>query len=365
MPRGFRHPSILSFVNAGPAFLISLLLAASGAADDVQHQSIPLTLAAPPSSAGKVEAMIRDSFARHSWALDLRTVPTIDPHAIVTPNTGQSQSSVWLNLVGPSKALYLVEQSHGLVYTRELDVHESPDAVELELITFVVESSIEAMQAGAIQGVPRAEFERRLDAREAVRPPSSNPPTKPATPPAAQSQPSVTLGPRVAQLTFAGGYYAELIGDSAVAHGPFVGGHWQLLGIGLDGSLRTQWPVHVTTADIDMKLWSSNLRLHATLPVRIDERMLLRLGLGGGWEITQVSPASAAGVAPFWASAPLLSGFAAGERSWGRFFVSMRFDLDFDLIEVRYRTTRAGLTSTEWRPYRLRPSAAALVGFRY
>lgn len=358
MRRGSRHRSILAIASAAWALLTVVVLGSRAAAATVQPKNIQLTLAALPSSAGKVEAALRDSFARRSWVLELRTVASIDPHAIAAPHAGEPKSSLWLDLVAPRKALYLVDETQGLVYTRDLDVHDNPDTVELELITFVVESSIDAMRAGDIHGVPRAEFERQL-APPAPRSASARP--NPVAPARTRSQ---TAAPGE-QLALAGGYNAELVRDGTLGQGLFLVARWQPLRIGLDGSLRTQWPVHVTAADLDMRLWSSNVRLHAALPVDLGPRVLLWLGLGGGWEFTRVIPGGARGVAPFWASAPLLSGFAAVERSWGRFFVSMRLDLDVDLIQVRYRTTRAGITSTDWRPNRLRPSAAALVGFRY
>lgn len=365
MPRGFRQGSVPGLISAGSVFLIALLFASSGEAAEAQRPSIQFTLAASPPTAVKVSAVLRDSFARRSWVLELRTVPSIDPHAIAARGFHQPQSSAWLDLVGPRKALYLVDENQGLVYTRELDVHESPDAVELELVTFVVESSIEAMQAGDIRGVPRAEFERQLAALDAAKPPSADAAASPPKPPARTKETIASPAQRGARLALAGGYHGELIGDLVFGHGLFVAARWQPLRLGLEASLRTQWPVHVTDADLDVRLWSSDLRLRAALPVPIGQHVVLQLGLGGGWEVTRVVPADGGGVAPFWASAPLLSGFAAVERSWGRFFVSMRLDLDVELIRVRYRTRRAGGTSTDWRPHLLRPSAAALVGVRF
>jgi hypothetical protein len=306
-----------------------------------------------------MEAALRDSFARRSWLLDLRTVATIDAHAIAAPHPGQPKSSVWLDLVAPRKALYLVDETQGLVYTRPLDVHDDPDAVELELITFGVESSIDAMQAGDIQGVPKAEFERQLGP---VEPLPARAPSQRDTPALRSSQAIATPAMRWA---FAGGYHAELVRNDAIAHGLFATTRWQPARLALDGSLRIQWPMHVTAGDLDMQLWSSSVRVHAALPIPVDDRVLLLLGVGGGWQITHVVPGGAGAVAPFWASAPLLSSFVAVERSWRRVFLSVRFDLDFDLIQVRYRTRRGGVSSTDWRPHSLRPAAAALVGFRY
>jgi len=89
--------------------------------------------------------------------------------------------------------------------------------------------------------------------------------------------------PREAWLALAGGYHAQLVGDGAVGHGLLVSGRWRPSRWGLDASLRTQWPVQVTAGDLDTSLWASSLRLHAALGVPLHHRVLLVLGLGGGW----------------------------------------------------------------------------------
>ena len=114
----------------------------------------------------KFVAVLRGSLDRQDVDLVAVSADRIDPLDIARCPLDRSPTGpvahLWLDLTASQPTMYLLDVRSGLVYVRPLAVHADPDAVELELIRFVVDSSVEAILKGRALGVSRDEFERSL-----------------------------------------------------------------------------------------------------------------------------------------------------------------------------------------------------------
>jgi len=114
-----------------------------------QRQHIDAVLAGDPAAIEKVVTVLRGSLDRQGLELVAVSAARIDPLDVARRPLDRSPTGpvahLWLDLTASQPALYLLDVRSGLVYLRSLAVHPDPDAVELELIRLVVDSSVEAI----------------------------------------------------------------------------------------------------------------------------------------------------------------------------------------------------------------------------
>jgi hypothetical protein len=316
-----------------------------------EQQGIKALLACDPAVAERILPVLRGALVRQGLELVATVVPQIDPLQLVRAPREPSPTGLvvqlWLDLVAKQPTMYLVDARSGLVYIRPLAVHADPDAVEVELIGFVVESSVEAMLKGSAQGISRDEFERSLS-------PPEPPVTTLPSPPATASTPT--------KWAVAAGYSGTMLSSDFVAHGPELGverrGHHLHLGI----TFVQRLPFTVTRSGIDTRLISSGVRIHAALPIALGSRTSASIGMGVGLDATYVAPAGIGATTAFWVTDPLVLALTTVERSLGRVIVSAHLGVEWDALASRYSASRLDGTAVLWTPLRFRPVAAIRIG---
>jgi hypothetical protein len=301
-----------------------------------------------------VLAVLRDSLGRRGLAVDATVVPRIDPLQLVRSPAGSPTGSVayvWLDLAANQPTLYLIAKPSGLIYVRPLAVHAQPDTVELELIRFVVDSAVQAIQEGRALGISRNEFERSLAAPVVTRP-APGPPLPPS-PAARKARPKWTI---------AAGYSGAMLSSGVIAHGPELGTEllWPRLHLGI--TLLQRFPVTLTSADVSAILLSSGIRVFAAVPAPMGSRLRASFGIGAGLDVTRVAPGGTGARPTFWVADPLVLAIATLQRSFGRFIAAVDAGVDFDLLAPRYSAIRPDETVVIWTPQRWRPFATARLG---
>jgi hypothetical protein len=345
----------------------------SAAAEERQH--INAVLAADPAVVEKIVAVLRGSLDGQGLDIVAVSAARIDPLDIARLPIDRSPTGpvahLWLDLTAGQPTMYLLDARSGLVYLRPLAVHADPDVVELELIRFVVDSSVEAILKGRALGVSRDEFERSL-ASSPAPPPPPPPPPPPAPPPAPPPPPPVPAPSPVTEAigrqpgwAIAAGYSGTMLSTDLVAHGPELGveRRWPRLCLGM--TLSQHFQKMVTRADVGTQLLSSGIRISVAFPKAITSHLSASFGLGAGVDATHVTPNGNGAEPAFWATDPLVLAVAALESAYDRFLVSVRVGVYFDLIAPQYLVDSSGGRRVLWTPSRWRPFAAMRLGFAF
>jgi hypothetical protein len=355
-------PERLEWIALFLLLVAALALPRAGTA--AERERVNAVLVSEPAAIEKILAALRSSLDRQGVDMVAVSVARIDPIDVARYPLDQSATGpvayLWLDLTATQPTMYLVDVRSGLVYARPLAVHANPDAVELELIRLVVDSSVEAILKGRALGVSRDEFERSL----ATPPPAPTPP--PLAAPAAPSPPPEDVAPgRRPAWAIAAGYSGTLLSSNSFAHGPELSAErrWPRLRLGL--TLWQQLPLTVTPNDVGMRLMSSGIRFVAAFPVAITSRLSASFGLGAGGDATHVSPKGNGARPSFWATDPLVLAMATLEHAFGAAVVSVRLGVDRDLLATRYLVARSDATSVLWAPWRWRPCAVMQLGFAF
>ena len=321
-----------------------------------ERERINAVLAGDPAAIEKVLAVLRGSLDRQGLDLVAVGAARVAPLDVARCPLDRSPTGpvahLWLDLTASQPTIYLLDVGSGLVYARPLPVHADPDAVELELIRLVVDSSVEAILKGRALGVSRDEFERSL-----APPPVTAPAPAPAPAPAATNS-----RPRWA---IAAGYSGIMLSTDSVAHGPELSAErrWPRLHLGM--TLLQQLPRTVTRDEVDMRLLSSGIRMVVAFPTAIASRLSASFGLGAGVDATHVTPSGNGAQPAFWATDPLVLAIATLDRAFGAAVVSLRIGVDLDLLAARYLVVRTDGTRVLWTPWRWRPFAAMRFGFAF
>jgi len=321
------------------------------------RERVNAVLAGDPAALERVIAALRGSLDRRGVDLAAVDAARIDPLDVARSSVDRSAAGpvacLWLDLTAKRPTIYLLDVRSGLVYSRALPISSDPDAVELELIRLVVDSSVEAILKGRALGVSRDEFERSLAPAPA---PEAAPKPKPAQEPKPEPE---------SRWAIAAGYSGTMLSSDSVAHGPELSAErrWRHLRLGV--ILSQQLPLTVTRSEVDMRLLSSGIRFVATFPAAITSHLSASFGLGAGVDATHVSPRGNGAQPAFWATDPLVAAMATLERAFGAAVVSVRVGVDLDLLATRYLVARADATSVLWSPWRWRPAAALQLGFAF
>ncbi len=329
-----------------------------------QHRTIELVVAGDSAAAGKVLTAVQASLARRGLEVVSSIVPRIDPPLLIRDALARAPAAgadsplayLWLDLDAPRPGMYLLATQDALVYVRALDVSARPDTVELELIRFVVDESVQAILKGHALGVSRKEFEKSLIV------PMAQPPPPPPPPPQALA-PAVST--RVPGWSIAAGYTASALSASRIAQGPELSADLRWTRLRLGASFSQRLPLTVSGPDARARLLSSSFRVFAAALMTIRPRLQLAVAAGGGIDITHVAPEAIGATAPFWVSDALLRGMASLQCTFGGVAVSAGLGAELDLVEARYAIIRAGQATVFWRPWRWRPVATLGVGFAF
>jgi hypothetical protein len=328
-----------------------------------ERERVNAVLAGDPLVIEKVLVALRASLDRQG--LDLAAVGSarIDPIDVARCPLDLSPTGpvahLWLDLTATQPTMYLLDPRSGLVYVRPLAVHPDPDAVELELIRLVVDSSVEAILKGRALGVSREEFERSLATPPAPAPAPAPEPT-PAPSPASSPEPAARSP--WSRWAITAGYSGTMLSKDFVAHGPELGAERRWLGLRLGVTLSQQLPQTVTRNEADMRMVSSGIRIVAAFPMAITSRLSASLGLGAGIDATHVDPSGTGAKPAFWATDPLVLAMTTIEHTFGALVVSAGIGVDLNLLATRYLVTHSSGDVVLWTPWRWRPFAALRFG---
>jgi hypothetical protein len=330
---------------------LALPRTATAQAQAQAERGIKAIVACDPVVAERILPVLRASLAPQGLDLAATIVPQLDPLQLVRAQRDPAAAGfvvqLWLDLVAQQPTMYLLDARSGLVYIRPLAVHADPDPVEIELIRFVVESSVEAMLKGSALGISRDEFERSL-----------SPPEMPAT--TLPSPPTPTT--RASTWAITAGYSGTLLASDFIAHGPELGAELRRHHFHLGIDLLQRFPLTVTRSGIDTRLTSSGVRIHAALPIALGSSTLATVGMGIGLDATYVSPAGNGAIPAFWATDPLVLALTTVERSLGDVLLSAHLGVEWDALASRYSATRSDGAVVLWTPLRFRPFVAIRLG---
>jgi hypothetical protein len=281
--------------------------------------------------------------------LDVTNVASVDVGAVLAaaPATAVDAplAQVWLDGQSPTSAtLYLIPRRADRVLARRIELPSGFDEVTLAQIVYLVERSAAALLASQPVGVPKAELDPSLLARDATSPPvaevppfapvaapetADRPPPAVATPPAAV--PPAAVSPETPHVDTHAVAVAPATPTARVGHvaepprarssfqvGGFVGteawasGHWLVpetglvvsaervrgrtrVGAALDGGLRRS--VVADTADGAVSVSGSSTHLGLTLGRSFGARGIGRVSIGPGVDVNdaQVTPSIAKG----------------------------------------------------------------------
>jgi hypothetical protein len=335
-----------------PLGFLFVVLAVSRIAIAEEPRRIDVMLAADAEVARSVLPVLRESLTRQGLKMVATVVPRIEPRQLVRSSPDHSAAglvaSLWLDLAATPAAMYLVASRDGLVYFRPLAVRARPDAVELELIRFVVDSAVQAILTGHPVGVSRNEFEKSLTAV-----------------PATTTPPAPVVSPPWPRWAIAAGYSGTMLSSTVISQGPDLNAElrWRRLRLGV--TLSQQLPFTVTGAGARARLVSSGLRAFAAVPVAIGSHARASFGVGAGVDATHVAPEAVGATAAYWVTDPLLLALGTLQRALGRLIASVDVGVELDLVAARYSVIDAGATLVVWRPQRWRPFAAARVGLSF
>jgi hypothetical protein len=215
-------------------------------------------------------------------------------------------------------------------------------------------------------------------------PPAPSPPSRPSDAKLAPSPPAAatTVAATSRQPERGGGRWSAWVGarytyswggpDLGPGHGPGVE-----LGVQREGPTRLgarlsaeRWFTQaVPTTNVDTALQSSPLCLLLDVGRPVSATQSLTLGVGGGVEITRVTPGmvydpAVAATAPQQNVSPIARGelrYEMGGRTWRLAAVALA---DVSIYDTHYDVDRGGTTERAATPWRVRPGGALILGWR-
>jgi hypothetical protein len=317
-------------------------------------------VAGAPKELRPLEAALGDSLGRQGLGLALTRADRITADE-VTRVVGRAEHVVArfrLDLTSlPLAKLYLLDGERRRVYVRWLSLPRGLDPVAVELIRFVVESSVEAIRAGRDIGVSREEYDRSLKAPAGPLAPSALGP--PASPP---------LRPPAVELVAAIKYESTLMARGHYQQGPGISLGARLPHLWIGADLLARLPMTIVGDTADARIWAGAMRVTGAIPLISSRLASLAAGLGAGIDVSQIRPgasrADLTATPSFWATSPFLRLFTAVERDFGRLSVAAVIGVDIDLLGERYVVAEASGKQEVFVPGRARPLAAILLGAR-
>ncbi len=255
--------------------------------------AVTVTIAGDPD-ARAMEATLSDLLAHLSESgtitLELGVAPEIDPRAITDPPPAPPAAfaRVWIDVRTDTCVVSIADAPWERIYQRRLPRLVGNDEITREQIGQIVVSAIEAMLAGGTIGVSRESLREPAPAL----PPPGLPPA-PAPPPRESPAVAGHRGPRP-RVMLGVGYEALAFSSATIAHGPlaslrgtFEEGRWIA---GLDLSAQWRAPITVDEMPIGVRLDTKAFRLVLEGARELYPRMLLRVGLGPGLDVTSIEP---------------------------------------------------------------------------
>ena len=304
---------------------------------------------------GRLGVAVRWTTTSHFEVGDLFAEHAHDPSIV---------ARVWIDLEDLAHArVYLSDRDSQRYLVRDIPLHRGLDDVACETIATIAESAVEALREGTTIGVSRTEA-------EALLAPSSPPPSPP--PPSERHE--RVVGPVIRVVL---GLHYEVAGMGApvtIADGPGVLALFALRRPRVHPALWVNASAHLPTVyngnPIGASLTATTVRALAANETQYGSRVTLRFGIGGGADITYVSPFIAAGASadlapPHLATVAVARGALGMDvRLTGGLAISVAVACDVDLTPNTYSVLLLGTTPmTVVAPWVVQP--IALLGLAW
>jgi hypothetical protein len=253
---------------------------------------IEVLIAADPREREALARVLVELMQRLSVAVEIAPVERLELRDVVAPMPADADyfARCFIDLRAASRArLYVHDPARDRVLERTLERTPGDGELAREELGHMLLASVEALLSGATLGSPRSEVAARAEP-EAVSVPVASP--APYEPPAAAEEParSSWWPPRCAVL-----YEASALGfGPGFTHGPVLLGMVTLpleqSEIGLIASAQYRIPFEVDADPVGMRVNAFALRALATYARALSPRTSLRFALGGGADVTRITP---------------------------------------------------------------------------
>jgi hypothetical protein len=206
---------------------VFFLSRASGAVEPASHPFVVEVTATGHSDAldaleSRTRALLRDDPVVVEWIVS----DAIRPRDVFESSRDPALAHIWLDASDAARAvLYVVDPAHERFLVRVVPLENGYDEIAWESVGTIIESSVEALLAGATVGVSREKAEEQLAALESKpmgpkSAPSPPPPEPISQEPVARPGPGYRFGLDVSYRLQAWS------ADPVFLHGPELGLHW-------------------------------------------------------------------------------------------------------------------------------------------
>lgn len=354
---------------------------------------LDVVLAGPQERIQSARQFLDDLLASHGVNRTLTTVATIDPDAAISnrQEDGGILARVWIDLRREEQiVLFLVDQSWEQALVRQVVLADGLDVVALEQVGQIVVASVEALEAGRplemtpdraarvlrdvdihVAGDPGRESDRAEQAgqAEASTPESSEDDTAesdpwvtelppPSVTVAAQPDVSLTIGAQYGLALWAS-TEAPLHGPGAVARVVFERASLRpTLALAVDYRL----PSRVQRGSVEVGIQRLSLRLDLEVHIFQRGRVELAVVLGGGLDLSFVSPSltdesgGLTAAAETVVAVPIVqAALSLGVRLTPRWALDIALGAHFDVKDLRYVTRDDGESEVFFDPWTVLP----------
>jgi hypothetical protein len=289
------------------------------------------------------------------------------PRDVFNAGERPALARIWVDARAPTRAvLYLVDDAHERFLVRVVPLDGGYDEVACESIGTIVQSSVEALLAGASVGVTREAAEEQVAAiePESAPPPPPQPPVRSApaplvappspTPDRRRTRSSLTLG-------IDAGYRAALLHAAPVIlHGPELGLRLARGGRGLSvaGQLQAGYrlPLRWEVSHVGAKFQGGGARLAGGLRAGLTSAFSLTVLGSVGAELLRVEPSVSEGSErpreAFNVLQPMVGAGLESELELGRHFAGwLMVGAESDLLGHRFDVLRDGVSEPLLDPW--------------
>ena len=271
---------------------------------------------------------------------------------------------LWIDAAAEHEVtLYITDAATERVFVRRIGSEQGLDTVAVESLALVAQSSLEALLAGKIIGMPRDDYEHSLDV--AAPPPKPAPAPVKVEPPAPPMPEGKRNDLRPSRWQLSAGYQLQAWDSTTMRHEADIGIDYERWALRFSVGLFASLPVQFHSGESGAELFSNGVRVSVSRPVALPRQFRLVPGLGFAIEFSRISPelssADAQPASPYFAVDPILRAAVGIERSLGRWSLRGIVGLDFAIRPVRYVVTYQSDTETGRTPWRVRPVGAIVL----
>jgi hypothetical protein len=346
------------------AFLIAVFLGAPCAAAETQAHLVEIVAAGEAESVTLLEersrSLLRDYPIRLEWSVrtDFR------PRDVFAAGEHAALARIWLDLrQGTQAVLYVVDDAHDRFLVRVVPLDAGYDEVACESVGTIVQSSVEALLAGATVGVTRQAAEAQVSELEGSEPAAAQP--EPAKPPPARAPAPEPRGRRY-RLSVDLSYRGQLLQDGPeILHGPELGASLTRpdppLSLTGFAALGYRLPLSWDEQGVGLQMEGFGLRAGPGLGWRLGRPIHLRLLGVLGLDVLEVDPVStdplAAATDPFWILVPMLGAAAEIElRLFGPLSLWASAGAEVDLAGHHFDVLEDGQPVTVLQAWTVQPA---------